>query len=147
VPLPALLVKACSASLAEIVALLTSVPGCVVCKVTLIEAAPPLIRVPSEHTVAPPMFAQLPCEDVADTKVAPAGTGLVIVTPVAAAGPMFVASIVKVTLPLLPPGWARRRSPRTPGQWSFCPRSKQARAWSRSSSNTGKVAEKPEVLS
>src|SRR5438309_219474 len=97
-PLAALLANACSGSLAEIVALLTSAPGCVVCKVTLIEAEPPLTKVPSEHTTPPPVFEQLPCDDVADTNVALAGIGLVIVTPVAVAGPRLVARIVNVTL-------------------------------------------------
>src|SRR5436190_7086350 len=47
--------------------------------------------------IAPPV--QLPCVEVAETKVFPAGIGSVIVTPVAALGPWFVTTIVQVMFP------------------------------------------------
>src|SRR5215475_1146794 len=47
--------------------------------------------------IAPPV--QVPCVDVAETKVLPAGIGSVIVTPVSALGPLFVTTIVQVMFP------------------------------------------------
>ena len=47
--------------------------------------------------IAPPV--QLPCVEVAETKVFPAGIGSVIVTPVAALGPWLVTTIVQVMFP------------------------------------------------
>src|SRR6266853_3755309 len=97
-PAPTLLDKARSGSLAEMLALLVRIPGCVVWKVTLRAALPVLVRLPSEQTTAPPMTLQLPWDEVAETNVAVGGMGLVMLTPVAVAGPWFVAWIVKGTL-------------------------------------------------
>src|SRR5438552_17231793 len=79
-------------------ALLVRVPGCVVWKVTLRAALPVLVRLPSEQTTAPPRTLQLPWEEDAETNMALGGIGLVMLTPVAVAGPWLVATIVKVTL-------------------------------------------------
>src|SRR5215471_1389073 len=47
--------------------------------------------------IAPPV--QVPCVDVAETKVFPAGIGSVIWTFVSALGPLFVTTIVQVMFP------------------------------------------------
>src|SRR6266446_3243810 len=84
--------------MAEMVAVLVSIPGNVGWNVTPTVAEPPLVRVPRAHTMAVPLLTQVPCEVEEETKSAFAGSGLVIVTPVAVAGPWFVAVIVKVML-------------------------------------------------
>src|SRR5712671_531854 len=55
-----------------------------------------LAKVPRLQTTAEPIIVQLPCEDVAETKLAPGGNGFVTTTPVAVAGPRFVTVILLV---------------------------------------------------
>ena len=62
------------------------------CTVSVTVAEPPGASVPREHvTVAVP--EQDPVDGTADTRVVPAGTGSVTVTPSAASEPLFVAVI------------------------------------------------------
>src|SRR5207247_1282597 len=82
-----LFADACSGSFAEMLAVSVIVPGCVGCKVTVIAALAPLLRVPSEQTMSPPMLVQSPCDEAAEMNMTLGGRGLVMVTPLAVAGP------------------------------------------------------------
>src|SRR5260221_9727972 len=74
------------------------VPGRTGVNVRFTLALPPFVRAPKEQMIAPPMLLNVPCEGAAETKVALAGMGFVRVTPVAVAGPKFMAASVKVML-------------------------------------------------
>ena len=54
-------------------------------------------RSPKEHVTTPPMFEQVPTEDVAERKDAPAGSGLVKTTFTAVPGPRLVTTIILVS--------------------------------------------------
>ncbi|MBS1252590.1 MAG: hypothetical protein MAG451_01631 [Anaerolineales bacterium] len=54
----------------------------------------PTVRVPSSQVTVPPASLQLPWLGVAESKVAPAGRGSVIVTPGASKGPSLVTERV-----------------------------------------------------
>src|SRR3954447_278023 len=98
VVLALLFVVSVSRSLPTTVAVFVSVP--VVCArvtsvtVTLLPAG--MLPIAHEMT-APPV--QAPCVVATETKLVPAGTGSATVTPVAPLGPLFVTTIVHVTLP------------------------------------------------
>ncbi len=55
-------------------------------------AVPPTANVPSEQTTVA-VIVQVPCVAVADTKVTPAGSVSVSVTPVAGLGPLLLVTI------------------------------------------------------
>src|SRR5439155_4007604 len=95
---PTLLKSARSGSLAEADAVLESIPACVGWKVILTVALPPLVSVPRAQMTAAPLLVAVPCEEEAEMNRAFAGRGLVMRTPVADAGPWFVATSVNVML-------------------------------------------------
>ena len=57
-------------------------------------ASPPLASVPSAHVTVPLACEQLPCDAVAESKSAPAGSGSLTLTPVAAEGPALWTAMV-----------------------------------------------------
>ena len=87
----------CSASVATVVPVFVTVPGAFAFVTSVIVTEAPTFRFPSwQLTSAPPV--QVPCEVATETNVVPAGTGSDRVTPVALFGPLFVTTIVQVTL-------------------------------------------------
>ena len=68
------------------------------CTTMVIVALEPLLSEPTEQvTVVVPL--QLPCVAFAEVKLVPAGKTSVTVTPVAVPGPLFVTTMVKVSVP------------------------------------------------
>jgi hypothetical protein len=68
----------------------------------IVTEAPAAIVPMSQFRVAPPV--QVPCVEVADTNVFPAGIGSETFTPVAVLGPLFMTTIVQVMFPA-PSSW------------------------------------------
>ena len=60
--------------------------------VTVAPAAP--ASVPRLHLTTPPRLTQLPCDEMAETKLTEAGRKLETVTAVAAEGPLLVTVMV-----------------------------------------------------
>jgi hypothetical protein len=81
----------------ETVAVFETCPGVDAVVTTRVIVAPaPLARVPTAQvTVVVPLHD--PCEGVAETKLVPAGSASVMLTPLAASGPLFTMLIVYVT--------------------------------------------------
>src|SRR3989442_1667601 len=59
-----------------------------------IVALAPEARLPTEQVTVPDALVQVPWLALAETKVTPAGSGSVTVTPVAGDGPLFLATTV-----------------------------------------------------
>jgi hypothetical protein len=107
---------------AETVALFFSVPFALGLAMIVTVAAAPLPIVPSEHvTVFLDGFdVHVPCEELAELKPAFLGSVSLTVTPVAAAGRLFLTASVYVSVapfvqrpPGSCPGWYRRGSARS----------------------------------
>src|SRR5262249_26463266 len=72
--------------------------------VSVIVALPCAARLPTAHVTVPALFAQESGDDVAETKVIPAGSWSLTVTPVAGDGPLLVTVNVKLKLLLTSTG-------------------------------------------
>ena len=57
-------------------------------------AVAPLLSVPNAQVTTPASWAQVPCEEIADTKLTLAGKALDSITLAAGSGPLFVRHIV-----------------------------------------------------